>query len=411
VVSGGPGTGKTSVVARVLVLLAEHAAASGARPPRVLLLAPTGKAAARLETAVQVEASRLGLADPVRAALALRAQTLHRALGVRADGSARHGRAAPLRADVAVVDEASMVDLSMMALLCDALPPEARLVLLGDRDQLASVEAGAVLADVCGSADCDGRGEGLAGCIVVLHRTWRYAPGSGIARLARAVRAGDADGALALLGDPALADVERCDPGAALRARALAGYTYTEQSDPAARLVAFERFRVLCAHARGPSGAAAVSLAIQRALAEAGRIAPAASGIWEGRPIAIARNDASLELYNGDVGLIASTSDGPLRAFFPDPTGGAGRWIAPSRLPEHATAFAQTVHRSQGSEYDEVALVLPPAASRATTRELVYTAVTRARGRVSIHARPDVLREALARRTSRASGLAERLWG
>jgi exodeoxyribonuclease V alpha subunit len=185
-----------------------------------------------------------------------------------------------------------------------------------------------------------------------------------------------------------------------------------DQPGPEAQLAAFERFRVLCAHVRGPRGVEKIGPAIQRALAEAGRIAPTPTGLWPGRPIAITRNDAALALYNGDVGLLARAgADAALRAFFADPAGGPGRWISPSRLPEHATAFAHTVHRSQGSEYDEIALVLPAEASRVTTRELVYTAVTRARRRVSIHASREVLRESIERRTQRSSGLADLLWG
>jgi exodeoxyribonuclease V alpha subunit len=205
--------------------------------------------------------------------------------------------------------------------------------------------------------------------------------------------------------------VERCEPGPALRARALGGYRYTEEGRPEARLAAFERFRVLCAHARGPRGVEDIGTGIQRALAEAGRISPVASGLWENRPIAIARNDAALGLYNGDVGLLARAADGVLRALFADPAGAAPRWISPARLPEHATALAQTVHRSQGSEYDEVAVVLPDESSRVTTRELLYTGVTRARERVSIHASREVVRQAIARRSERASGLSELLWG
>jgi exodeoxyribonuclease V alpha subunit len=410
VISGGPGTGKTTVVARLLALQLERASAMRARAPRALLLAPTGKAATRLEAAVARAAQQLDCAPEIRAALPVRAQTIHRALGLRPDGSARHGREAPLGADVVIVDEVSLVDLALMARLVDALPPEAKLILLGDRDQLASVEAGAVLADLCGPDDHDGRGEGLGGCIVVLQRSWRYPEHSGIGRLARAVQAGDSEAALAFLEDPAFPDIERCEPGPALRARALAGYGYMELEGAAARLAAFERFRALCAHARGPRGVEGIGAEIQRALAEAGRIAPTPSGLWEGRPIAITRNDAALGLYNGDVGLLARDAEARLRAFFADPAGGEGRWIAPARLPEHSTAFAHTVHRSQGSEYDEVALVLPAEASRVTTRELIYTAVTRARQRVSIHATREVVSEALARRSERASGLAELLW-
>jgi len=410
VISGGPGTGKTHVVARLLALQAEQALARGARAPRAILLAPTGKAAVRLESAVAGALGHLELPLPVRAALPTRAQTLHRGLGLRADGSARFGRGAPLPAETVIVDEASLVDLALMARLADALAPDAKLVLLGDRDQLASVEAGAVLADLCGSEDRDGTGPGLAGCIVTLRESWRYPEQSGIGRLARSANAGDAHAVLELIADPAVADVRACEPRAELRARALEGYRYMQATGAAERLEAFERFRVICAHARGARGVEGVGAAIERELALAGRIAPDASGLWEGRPIAITRNDSELGLYNGDVGLLAN-HEGALRAFFPAAARAEGRWISPARLPAHGTAFAQTVHRSQGSEYAEVVVVLPEEASRVASRELLYTAITRARERVHLCASPEAIRHALARRSERSSGLAELLWG
>jgi exodeoxyribonuclease V alpha subunit len=260
VISGGPGTGKTAIVVRVLALLVAQATAAGLAAPRIALLAPTGKAARRLEQAVATGGTAL---DPdLMRGVPRQAMTLHRALGARPGGGFRHARQRPLTADVVVVDEASMVDLPLMAQLVDAVRGDARLILLGDRDQLASVEAGAVLSDICGPSEHDGSGDGLAASIVTLKEVFRYASGGRIARLSEAINAGDADAALALLEDASDASVTRIEPGAAaLTERAVHGYLpYLRAAQDADAVAAFRRFRVLCAHQQGPkrSGSGAV---------------------------------------------------------------------------------------------------------------------------------------------------------
>lgn len=419
VISGGPGTGKTSTVVKILALLVEQRARAGSRPPRVLLLAPTGKAAARLTEAIQRAKSGLDCSESVRAAIPEEASTIHRALGsVGGSGTRfRHDADHPLRADVVLVDEASMVDLALMSRLVDAVPRDARLILLGDKDQLASVEAGAVLGELC-AVTTDGPARAaapLVASIVHLTRSWRYGPGSGIEALAVAINAGDTARALDILADAAFDDVERRDPapGVALSERlredVLAGATaYLEPSDARDRLRALERFRVLCAHRRGPHGVAGTNLEIEALLADTYRIRRGGP-TYAGRPIIITRNDYQLQLFNGDVGTIVEQDDKLLAAFVA--SGGEERRYSPARLPPHETVFAMTIHKSQGSEFDHVAVLLGDRSSPLLTRELLYTAVTRARRKVTLYATEAVLAEAIARRTERGSGLRDALLG
>ena len=443
VISGGPGTGKTYTVVRILALLAEQALGAGHSAPRVLLLAPTGKAAARLSESVGLGLEALPCAADVRAAIPTEALTVHRGLGAAAGGRGqrfRHHAENPLVADVVLVDEASMVDLALLARLVAATPPAARLILLGDQDQLASVEAGAVLGDICNSgspraysrpfierlgprfatqlplASAAPDREGIWDSIVSLRRSYRYRPDSGIGRVASAINAGDLDAVLEALA--AGAGVARIDPaadgtlGAELERAVLDGFLpAVTLRDPVARLQAFNRFRVLCAHRRGPFGVEAANAHIEGLLAAAGYLRTD-NAFYVGRPILITRNDYQLELFNGDVGTIAEDADEPGRtvAVFLGP-GGVPRRLAPSRLPPHETVFAMSVHKSQGSEFDAVAVLLPEQPSPIVSRELLYTAITRARERVMLSANQAVIESAVAHRLERASGLRDALWG
>ncbi|MFO0690149.1 MAG: exodeoxyribonuclease V subunit alpha [Myxococcota bacterium] len=417
--TGGPGTGKTTLVARIVRLLAEQALAMGARPPRVLLLAPTGKAAAAMAASFVRERSAADLPEAIRAALPGEAETIHRAL-VRLD----RGRGGPRRgagrfdADVVVVDEASMVDLEQMARLFEACEAVPRLILLGDPRQLASVEAGAVLADLCGEGAGEGEGAtappaAVAGSIVRLTRSHRYAATGGIGRLAEAVRAGDADAALAILADATLPDVERCELGSSVELAARLGEAVRRleaavagEARPEARLARLGDYRVLCAHRRGPFGVEALSRVLDEAAALERRTA--SRGLeWPGRLVLVTRNAPAQSLWNGDVGLVERLPEG-LRALFPDPKGGV-RTLSLARLPAHESAIAMSVHKSQGSEFRTVDLVLAPHATRLMTRELLYTGITRARERLRIHGSEEVVRAAIARRARRDSALADRL--
>lgn len=385
-VSGGPGTGKTTTLARLIALLREQA---GERPPRLALAAPTGKAAQRMAEAL----AAAGAALPDDGAM-----TLHRLLGMRPDGSCRHDAAHPLAVDVLVVDEASMIDLSLMAHLLAALPARARLILLGDRDQLAAVEAGAVFAELCAAP-------ALAECVAPLTTSFRFAAGSGIGRVARALREGDAAALLDDLrgGSPDL-DWQPAGSAAELLAAARAGYadyaTAVAAGLPAAQLFeGFAQFRVLCAHRQEVA-------AINRSLC-----AGDASRPQPGMPLLATRNDSTLGVFNGDVGLaLPDPADGQLKACFPGGAGGpAQRWIPFARLPAWEAAWAMTVHKAQGSEFARVLLALPSAVSPVTTRELVYTGITRARMQVSLWAAANVLQAAAERRAERMSGLGELL--
>ncbi|MBN3452426.1 exodeoxyribonuclease V subunit alpha [Mycobacterium sp. DSM 3803] len=398
VLTGGPGTGKTTTVARLLALLAEQAALAGRPALRIALAAPTGKAAARLQQAVQLEVDRLDLIDRRRLA-GLQATTLHRLLGARPDTSSRfrHHRANRLPHDVIVVDETSMVSLTMMARLLEAVRPQTRLILVGDPDQLASVEAGAVLADLV-----DGLGERGVAALRTSHRF-----GESIGALASAIRVGDADRALEVLaagGDHI--DWVTSDATDRLREvlvpHALAMRQAAILGDSRAALATLDEHRLLCAHRRGPYGVAQWNRQVERWLTEeTGE--PLWATWYAGRPILVTANDYGLKLYNGDTGVTVATPDG-LRAV----VGGAGSF-APGRLTEVETMHAMTIHKSQGSQADEVTVLLPEVESRLLTRELFYTAVTRAKTRIRVVGAEPEVRAAITRQAVRATGLRKRL--
>lgn len=438
-ISGGPGTGKTRTVAAILALLAEQKEGAGLR---IALAAPTGKAAARLSESIRGAKAQLALPEPITARIPEASQTLHRLLGFRPGrANPRYGPDDPLHLDVLVVDEASMVDLPLMSRLLAALPAAARLILLGDKDQLASVEAGMVLGDVCGrgrapayspelcAAIAQVTGDELepavppipaiADHIVTLRKSWRFGDDSGIGALARAVNLGRTDESLAILANRAYSDVSLEPPSRDVIAdlivrRILPAFREVLVApDPEAALTALSRIRVLCALRSGPQGVGRLNLRIEQALEAAGLIRREGA-IYAGRPVMLTANDHALRLYNGDVGLILCErgndpqSGGTLRAFFATAEG--IRRVLPSRLPPHETAYAMTIHKSQGSEFDEVALVLPEAESRVLTRELLYTGITRARRRARLLAREERLREAIARPVVRSTGLYDALW-
>ena len=421
VIGGGPGTGKTTTVARILALLMGQPGP----PPRVAMAAPTGKAAARLQEAVQAQALALPAGD--RHDLpALTASTLHRLLGWRPGRSQRfrHDRDNRLPFDVIVVDETSMVSLTMMARLLEAVRHDARLILVGDPDQLASVEAGAVLADLVAGLTALGQGSinvaggsGPTGSgVALLRTTWRF--GGAIAELAAAVRAGDADAALAVLDRPgdevvlitpedgsgtggAVAEQVRPDvlaAAAAVRAAADAG-------DAAQALRRLDGHRLLCAHRAGPRGVQEWTWRIESWLT-AEDLMPAYREWYSGRPVLVTANDYTLRLFNGDVGIAVWTGD-QLRVAFGQRGGIVD--FAPGRLADVQTVHAMTVHRSQGSQFDHVTVVLPEQDSPLSTRELLYTALTRAQTRVRLIGTEAEVRAAIGRPAARASGLRLRM--
>jgi exodeoxyribonuclease V alpha subunit len=407
-VSGGPGTGKTTMVVELIGRLLEIDPDC-----RIALAASTGKAAARMLEAIRAGATQLPAS--IRDRLPSQASTLHRLLGISPSGGPPgHDAARPLALDVLIVDEASMIDLALASRLFDAIPDGARVVLLGDRDQLAAVEAGSVFADLSGGA--------LPGCTVTLTRSFRFPDSSGIGRIAAAIRSGNADdllGQLALNDSPALQWIDESSPGgdeAGLLQRAMAAWQpfidaiRADPRDAASITQAFSRFRLLCATRDGWLGVEAMNRGVTRLFrAHQGQSDPGPRAAWfTGRPVMVLRNDYLLGLFNGDVGITLPDADGELAVFFPTADGGF-RSVPPARMPAHETAFAMTIHKSQGSEFDEVMVTLPPPESRVLSRELLYTAVTRARSRVAIVAAEASLRVAIGSPTRRQSGLQARL--
>lgn len=407
VISGGPGTGKTHTVARILALLL-----SVNPGERIALCAPTGKAAARLGESVGRALRGLGPAAPKK--IPAEASTLHRLLGARGRGGEfSHNEKKPLPLDTLVVDEASMVDLPLMYALVQALAPGCRLILLGDRDQLSSVEPGSVFSDICGAPPApSGKEEGLAGAITVLTENFRFTSGSGIHQLARLILAGDAKAALELAREPGredLAFIDARDPEALssrIREEALAGYSSMLRArSPEEMLAAREDFAVLTALREGRLGLSGLNAFLTSVFARENMVRPASGPFFHGRPLLVTKNDYATELMNGDMGAIFEG-----QAHFPSPEG-SPRSFPPALLPALETAWALTVHKSQGSEFQTVLAVLPEDASPVATRELLYTAVTRARKRVVIAASPASFAAAVEKRTQRSSGLGLALWG
>jgi exodeoxyribonuclease V alpha subunit len=421
VIAGGPGTGKTTTVAQVLALLHEQAAALG-RVPLMALAAPTGKAAARLSEAVHEAASKLPVDSSVREALlGSSAMTLHRLLGWTPKSASRfkHDRFNRLPHEVVIVDETSMVSLTLMARLLEAVRLGARLVLVGDPEQLSSVEAGAVLGDVVGPAS----GDGFGSSVVVLDRVYRY--GGAIASLAKAIQAGDADGVVDVLRSGA-DDVRwvEADAAAGRSAGAPAGLDEVRTAvleagrplvaaaaggDGAAALAALGRFRLLCAHRRGPYGVSGWTPQVEAWLtAEVESFA--ATGEWyAGRPVLFTENDYGLQLFNGDTGVVVAGAGGDgLRVVFE--RGRELLSLSPQRLGRVETVHAMTVHKAQGSQFERVALLLPEPSSPILTRELLYTAATRAQRSLLLVGTEASVRAAVERPIARASGLRELLW-
>lgn len=431
VISGGPGTGKTSTVVRILALLQQQAVA---RPLVIALAAPTGKAAARLQESIQAARARLPMPAELLETIPTQAMTLHRLMGSRPDRvQFRHDADNPLSVDLLVIDEASMVDVALMAKVVAALPITARLILLGDRNQLASVEAGAVLGDICGdkagyTAECqqwlerltgqtlpdEGRAQNpLADAVVQLRHSYRFGDQSGIGQLAGAVNRGEGESAQQLLVQAEPDDVrllDKEDDPVVFAAAIYRDYLQriAEGCGVAEIFSAFDSFRVLCALRSGPAGVTGLNQEIRQQLERDGLIHRGVSW-YPGRPVLITRNDHNLKLYNGDIGILLANETGEQQVCFQTSEG--VRWVSPARLPPHETAFAMTVHKSQGSEFDRVLLVLPERDSPLLSRELIYTGLTRSRQEFILSDRHGMLIPAVGRRTRRASGLREKLWG
>jgi len=428
IISGGPGTGKTWTVARILSLIQ----AMAEKPLRIALAAPTGKAAARLQQSIGNGKANL---HPATTSTPLpEAQTLHRLLGYRPDpDDFRYNNDNPLHLDLLIVDEASMIDLSLMDALLRALPAQARLILLGDRYQLASVEAGSLFADLCAGSDTGwspeisnqlGRLTGqafsdrsapapiISDSVITLRANFRFQATSGIGTLAAAVNSG------------LMEEVEEClrgdfpdlrmefmiggDREQWLRKRIIEGYrAMVDAGDMEEAFAAMETFRILCAVRKGTAGVEGVNILAEQVLAEADLISRDTDW-YRGKPIIIRRNQYQMQLFNGDTGILWKDTHGDLKAWFMQDDGGLHP-VTPARLPEHDAAWAITIHKAQGSEFDRVVLLLPEGDSRVLSRELLYTGITRAKKHLFLCSTPALLATAVQRRTRRYSGLADRL--
>jgi len=443
VISGGPGTGKTTLVSRIVGLIRQL---EGESIRNIAMVAPTGKAAARLQETMK--GAHGSNAKPQSAAGSVDGGgigtigTFHRLLGTIPNSPRfRHNRENPLPFQLAVVDEASMVDLPLMAKLVEAVERDARIILLGDRDQLASVEAGAVLGDICDRSQRHGFSkdfcdlfEAILGqripetyragpdvtprdWVVNLEESYRFGPQSGIGALGRAVNLGDMDAARHVVTSDRYGDVHWKDlpvPGQMtthLRERLIEAYgTYLKTDDPMEAFAALSGFRILCALREGSYGVAGLNGMAERILSDARLINPAERW-YRGRPILITGNDYNLDLFNGDTGVILPDPEagGELRAFFLSPAGSV-RKLHPARLPAHETVFAMTVHKSQGSEFDKILLILPDRTSPILTRELIYTGASRARKAIEIWGIESIFLDSIRHQVERNSGLRDALW-
>jgi len=448
IITGGPGTGKTYTVAALLACLGEQY--NEQSRPRIALAAPTGKAATRLTESIREVSRLLPVSDDVKRYINVEAQTLHRLLAIvpgRVTPRYHCGRRLPF--DVVIVDEASMVDLPMMSRLFDALLDDASVVLLGDKDQLSSVESGMVLGDICGTRAATEFDQPLAKSIknltgqsvvatevvseisnniVYLQRSYRSQDSGGISALARSINCGNSTETLEILQSSAFGNVTLAAHSEftdLLETEVLPVYgelpataVSVDSVDIEKSLTVLTRVSVLCALKRGRFGAAGVNDILRKLITPTEQL-PGTGSHYAGRPIMIRENSTPMRLYNGDTGLVLRTNtydnENPLlRVYFPGSDGSAEtpdyRSFATARMPEHETAYAMTIHKSQGSEFETVVVVLPQEDSPLLSRELLYTAVTRAKKKIVVVANEEILRVAVNRRASRQSGLRDALW-
>jgi len=450
VISGGPGTGKTTTVTGIIALLLEQAGREGLN---IILAAPTGKSAARLRESVKKAGEKIVAPDFVKDLIPEKAFTIHRMLGTTANAPFfKYNKNNRLDADVVIVDEASMIDIALMAKLLEALRDDAKLVLIGDRHQLASVEAGSVFADICGPFDTNkfsdkfsgklkvilngttGRGVdlgenidvpyGISDSVVQLEQSFRFKEGSGIEAVSKAVRRGDDLLSLSLINDVKYEDI--CLKGlpgvheleAAISDTVIQGYEgFINAKNPMDAIDKFDEFRVLCVLREGPYGVAALNHAIESILERKGLV-QTKDAWYPGRPVMMTVNDYNLGLFNGDTGIALTdpeddleddqAGNGSVYVFFKD--GDGLRKIHPHRLSGCETAYALTAHKSQGSEYDRILVVLPDRVLPILTRELIYTGITRAKSEVEILSDDNIFRQGVSGKIERASGLFDSLW-
>jgi len=436
IISGGPGTGKTSTVVRVLALIIEQYF-DREEKPHIALAAPTGKAAARLQDSIAKAKESLDVSDETREAIPEKALTLHQLLGAsRYSSQFKHDAENPVPYDLVIVDEASMVDQALMSKMAEALHDDARLILLGDKDQLASVEAGSVLGDICdvernqysidyvewlNSISLDIPDEfmveepnTLTDNITLLTKSYRFSSDSGIARMSEQVNKGEVDETITLLESDDIEDIrfQNIDDTSQLKSfleKKLPAYfqAILDTDHPHQAIKKFNQLGIIAAHRRGPWGIEHLNKLAEQIL-QAKSLIPKYNEWYPGKPVIIDTNDYTLKLYNGDIGLCLPDHNGDLKVYFESE--GEVRSIAPSRLPNYNTAYALTVHKSQGSEFNEVVTVLPRTVSKVVNRELLYTAITRARNKIIIVGKRQILKKGIQRKVRRSSGLRDYIW-
>ena len=398
IVTGGPGTGKTTTILRLLVALLEQPI----RPQRIALAAPTGKAAARMQEALTLGLHKLQLPPQMKELFPQEALTLHRLLGIRynSDKPLYHEEN-PLPADLVIVDEASMIDLAMMHALLNALSSEARLVLLGDPGQLASIDAGDTLRDISEHFDASKSTPQADSPVCHLNHSYRFSGKGSIARLAQAVISGDTNSAIATLRNPpddSLRWIPSTEsPGQELHSLLPEILGASTNDDIVLAQRHFSTCRVLCAHQTGPRGVNAVNHLCERALAK-----QPGQSVYHGRPILVTRNDTLRRLFNGDLGIMQLRDTEEAVVVFP---GSPPRLVHSGQLPPHETSWGLTIHKSQGSEFEHVIVILGDADSPLHCRQLLYTAVTRARKRITILASAEAVESCVSRIQDRDSGL------
>ncbi len=446
VISGGPGTGKTTTVTRLMALLTELSAEKG-NALVIEMVAPTGKAAARLSDSVRQACEKLNCALSVKQAIPQKASTLHRLLGARLGKTTyKYNKKNPLHLDVLIVDEASMIDLSLMTSLLEALPATTKLVLLGDKDQLSPVETGNVFSDLCQFASRPYTSTKLAQLqqltgdtslqtlpcktaagddtdkirpenhICLLKKSYRFKADSGIARLAQIINTGDVTALNQLTQQQIFTDItlhEQDDIQQSLLSLTVTGYTPYLQAIKQQKSVAeihqrFNEFQLLCALHNGEFGVQKINSSVFYMLVQKKLLPPTQSLWYPGRPVMITCNDYALSLYNGDIGITLYDQENKLRVAFIMPDGSIS-WIIPGRLPPHETVFAMTVHKSQGSEFEHTVLVLPDKYMPLLTRELLYTGITRARKKLDVFGCPDLIKRIIKNNIKRSSGIIEYL--
>ncbi|MBF0226503.1 MAG: exodeoxyribonuclease V subunit alpha [Desulfobacterales bacterium] len=432
VISGGPGTGKTYTVTKILALLLEQNI-----DIKIKLCAPTGKAAARLQESIRQAKEKLPCSDEIKQKIPEETFTLHRLLGAKINSPFfLHDSKNPLFADVILIDETSMVSLSLMTKLMMAIPYESKIILLGDKDQLSSVEAGSVLSDICesGGVNCftdffaekyssitnntinnikNYNESFLNNSIIHLQHSFRFGANSNIAKVSRSVNQGDSEAAIKLIKENQNDVSYKILPQKDNLKNHLAHifFKYYESIYDIQELShaynIFESFRILCAVREGDYGINNINELCKKLLGSAKRV-DTEKKFYKGMPLIINRNDYNLKLFNGDIGILWETQNKEIRAFFSNQDG-SFRSIPPARLPEHEIAYAMTIHKSQGSEFDNVLLIFPDKESPILTKELIYTGITRARKHVEIWGDDNILMNSIKKRVERTSGLKDSL--